>query len=88
MPCYAVTHVPEQVFPLALRSLATATSPVAVSHQAESFVILLFENEGKKNPQMWGNPQGKTCFDGREACGNSEGRVSQKEVFSAAEVKA
>lgn len=43
----------------------------------ESLVILLFENEIKKNPQIWGNPQGKICFGCREACGNSAGRFWQ-----------
>lgn len=31
----------------------------------ESLVIFLFENEEKKTPQIWGNPQGKICFGGR-----------------------
>lgn len=47
----------------------------------EALVVFLFENEIKKNPQIWGNPQGKICFGGREACGNSAGRFWQYEVL-------
>lgn len=57
---------PKTVFSFNMTSLATAANPVAVSHRAQGPSHFLFEKEEKKNPQSWGNPQGKICLGGRD----------------------
>lgn len=61
-----VTHVLTQFFPSAWHLWPLLQILWLLVTRPEALVIFLFEKEEKKNPQSWGNPQGKICLGGRD----------------------